>query len=590
MKKGFKLFGIKISKTMLFLALGLIVAYLSQQKKATKTTGSSFGGTTGTGGTTTGGTTGTGGTGTEGGTGGTGTTVASFAGIPASVVVEMAYDTFSPEKFSETVYPTYFDANLGMNLPNWIVTLHTDLSKVYIDKSVDMRKRGIFGSVDSHLHNVEGTEWNHFINPDTGQPYPNNYNTRKNINLNTWSSSLPLERKLQASSVELNDWDTASEQTLASRGQELVRSTEFGDWYENGKKSTGLVNMDWENNYEGGFNPRKALRFIKSACDNLKGIFQAMYLHPLNSDLGYLTENGYPQSDGTWNPAHINPIFTSVQNLDGINYKAFDSANLAPLLEMSHYGETCFEGFFDGVRNLTAYGSNANIEHYLARVVSHAEKNFAYWNANGKDLIFIQDKMICDRGASGWKFSDGNRKGGGAKNTFSQYLTRDMAFKSTMAVFFSGCHKHEWNRPKTGINADCYNGFQFALNLLGTKKTLSGGSFSAVDMRVKKFADFALWSSQYKFAGETQYRKEKGYQLKDNKDNLLVRTMRLGSKVAILVINPYNVATKFDLTVAAIGGGYHLEKTFNSTNWQSCYPAEPTRKDYIFDIFDMQPL
>jgi hypothetical protein len=367
----------------------------------------------------------------------------------------------------------------------------------------------------------------------------------------------------------------------------LARSTEFGDYFVGGKQRIGLVNMDWENNYENGVYPRKALRFIKSVCDNLQGIFQAMYVHPIKADLGNLTKNGYPDANGNISKSDINPIYTSQENLDGVEYRITDSENFSPSLEISHYGETAMHGYNDGVRLLNAYGSNANIEHYLARVTSMAEKNYYYLHSLGKDLCFIQAKLICDRAGNGWQYKDGSRKGGGAKKDLSAYLTRDQAFKSTMAVFFSGLHFHEWNRPIANLNADCYNGFQFALNLLGTKKEFSPTEkLSAVDMRTSQ-AEFQLWKSKYKFAGENSFRQEEGYKLKDNTDNLLVRTMRLGNKLAIVILNPYNVATKFNVTVACTGGGFSVEKSYTENDWKSCYPNE-ARKDYIFDIIEMK--
>ena len=519
---------------------------------------------------------------------GTSGVVISFPATLSTIPIEKNNDTFSPNLFPDIVYPTSFNKNLGFYLPNWIVTLHTTLSKVYTQKRIPLRNRGIWGSVDYHEHSKEGAEWNFFIDPDKGRAFPNNYNTRKGVNMNTFSSTLPIENRLQTGGIDLNNWDTKTETNLAEMGKSAARSTEFGDYYLPGKQRIGLVNIDWENNYENGYNPRKSLRFIKSLCDNLQGIFQAMYVHPIIAEVGNLTKNGYPDEMGRVNPSHINPIYTNVQNFDGVDYRVTDSKNFAPLLEISHYGETAMHGYNDGVRTLNAYGRNANIEHYLARVVSMAEKNYSYLHSIGKDLAFIQSKMICDRGANGWQYTDGSRKGGGNKDRFTQYLTRDQVFKTVMSVFFSGLNYHEWNRPVPNLNSDCYNGFQFALNLLGTRKKFSNNeNISAVDMRTPQ-AEFHLWKSKYKFAGESSYRQEKGYELKDNTDNLLVRTMRMGNKLAILVINPYNVASKFSVTVACSDGGKNFEKTFSAADWQSCYPND-ARKDYIFDIVKIAP-
>lgn len=513
--------------------------------------------------------------------------VTNFPATLSTIPLERTPDTFSPHLFPNLVYPTAFNKDLGFYLPNWIVTLQTTLSKVYKQKKIPLRSRGIWGSLDWHEHNNEGSDWNFFIDPEKGRAFPNNYNTRKSVNMNTFSSALPIEKRIQSGGVDLNNWDSKSENDLAKMGRELARSTEFGDYFVPGKQRLGLVNMDWENNYENGSNPRKALRFIKSVCDNLQGIFQAMYVHPMNAEVGNLTQNGYPNANGAININHINPIYTSVQHLDGVNYRVTDSKNFAPLLEISHYGETSMHGYNDGIRTFNAYGRSANIEHYLARVVSMAEKNYYYLHSIGKDLAFIQSKMICDRGANGWQYTDGSRKGGGNKDRFSQYLTRDQVFKTVMSVFFSGLHYHEWNRPVPNLNSDCYNGFQFALNLLGTRKKMSNNeNVSAVDMRTPQ-AEFHLWKSKYKFVGETAYREEKGYQLKDNTDNLLVRTMRMGNKLAILVINPYNVASKFNLTIACKNGGKNFEKSFSASDWQSCYPND-ARKDYIFDIVEIK--
>ena len=513
--------------------------------------------------------------------------VTDFPPTLSNVPVERSSDVFSPNLFSNVVYPTTFNKDLGFYLPNWIVTLQTTLSKVYKQKRIPLRNRGIWGSLDWHEHNIEGTDWNFFIDPEKGRAFPNNYNTRKSVDMNTFSSALPIERRIQSGGADLNNWDTKSENDLAKMGKELARSTEFGDYFIPGKQRLGLVNFDWENNYENGVNPRKSLRFIKSVCDNLQGIFQAMYVHPINAEVGNLSSNGYPNANGAVSQGIINPIYTNTQNLDGIDYRVTDSKNFAPLLEISHYGETSMHGYNDGVRTLNAYGRNANIEHYLARVVSMAEKNYYYLHSIGKDLAFIQSKMICDRGANGWQYTDGSRKGGGNKDRFNQYLTRDQVFKTVMSVFFSGLHFHEWNRPVPNLNSDCYNGFQFALNLLGTRKKLSNNeNVSAVDMRTPQ-AEFHLWKSKYKFTEESNYRQEKGYELKDNTDNLLVRTMRMGNKLAILVVNPYNVASKFNVTVACTDGGKNFEKTFSASDWQSCYPND-ARKDYIFDIVEMK--
>ena len=519
---------------------------------------------------------------------GSGPEVSEFQATLKNIPVEKSAETFSPNLFPNTVYPTSFNKNLGFYLPNWIVTLHTSLSKVYKQKRVALRNRGVWGSVDYQIHQNEGSDWNFFINPEQGKPFPNNYNTRKGVNLNTFSSALPIEQRLQAGGGEVNSWDNKSETDLDKMGREVARSTEYGDYFVGGKQRNGMVTFDWENNYENGVNPRKALRFIKSVCDNLQGIFQAMYVHPINPEVGNLTKNGYPDANGTVNLSSINPIYNSQVNLDGVNYRVTDSENFAPLLEMSHYGETTMHGYNDGVRTFNAYGSNANIEHYLARVTSMAEKNYSYLHSIGKDLCFIQAKLICDRAGNGWQYKDGSVQGGGNKKDLSHYLTRDQAFKSTMAVFFSGLHFHEWNRPIPNLNADAYNGFQFALTLLGTRKIFSETEkLSAVDMRTPQ-AEFHLWKSKYKFAGESNFRQEEGYKLKDNTDNLLVRTMRLGNKLAIVILNPYNVATKFNVTVACNSGGKSIEKTFSELDWQSCYPNE-ARKDYIFDIIEIAP-
>jgi hypothetical protein len=293
---------------------------------------------------------------TESGLEGFAEIVSTFPATLSTVPIERNPDTFSPNLFPNVVYPTSFNKDLGFYLPNWIVTTQTTLTKVYKQKKILLRNRGIWGSLDWHEHANEGTDWNFFIDPDKGRAFPNNYNTRKGINMNTFSSALPIEKRIQAGNVDLNNWDTKSEDELAKMGRELARSTEFGDYFVQGKQRLGLVNMDWENNYENGVNPRKALRFIKSVCDNLQGIFQAMYVHPINAEVGNLTQNGYPNANGTVNQGNINPIYTSVQNLDGVSYRVTDSKNFAPLLEISHYGESSMHGYNDGVRTLNAYG------------------------------------------------------------------------------------------------------------------------------------------------------------------------------------------------------------------------------------------
>ena len=377
--------------------------------------------------------------------------VSTFSPTLSKVPLERNPDTFSPELFANTTYPTSFNKDLGFYLPNWIITLQTDLSMVYEKKRIPLRSKGVWGSVDYKIHHREGSDWNFYLNPDNGQPYREEYSPRTRVKLSAFVSALPIEQRVQFNMTDLRNWDKKSEAQLAQMGRDVVRGTEFGDHNKPWKQTLGLVDFDWENNYENGPNPRIALRFIKSACDNLQGIFQAMYVHPINAEVGNLSKNGYPDANGNVSRGSINPIYTSQENLDGMMYRVTDSKNFAPLLETSHYGESTMHGFNDGVRLLNAYGSNANIEHYLARVTSMAEKNYSYLHSIGKDLCFIQAKLICDRG-NGWQYPNGNVKGEGSKALpFSHYLTRDQAFKSTMAVFFSGLHIHEWKDRKSVV-------------------------------------------------------------------------------------------------------------------------------------------
>ena len=518
---------------------------------------------------------------------GNGPEVNTFSPALSKVPLETVPDMFSPEKFANTTYPTSFNKDLGFYLPNWIVTMQTDLSKVYVQKRIPLRSKGIWGSVDVMVHHKEGPDWNFFVNPMDGKFYGGGISPRTGVMLGTFNSALPIEQRLQFTMTDLNNWDKKTEAQIAQMANEVVRGTAYGDHNKPWKQTIGMVDFDWENGYENGTNPRIALRFIKSACDNLQGIFQCMYVHPVSMDLGYLTKNGYPDANGIVLPAYLSPIYKAVENLDGIDYRVTDSKNFAPLIEVSHYAETTMHGFNDGIRTFNAYGPNSNIEHYLARVASACEKNYFYMHSIGKNLMFVQAKLICDR-VNGWQYPDGAVQGDGNKTLpFARYLTRDQAFKSTMAVFFSGLHLHEWNRPRLGMNSDTYNGLQFALTLLGSRKIFSTKEkLSAVDMRTPQ-AEFHLWKSKYKFAGETTYRQEEGYKLKDDTDNLLVRTMRLGNKLAIVVLNPYNVATKFNLTVACSSGGFSIEKKFTESDWKSCYPND-ARKDYIFDIIEMK--
>lgn len=589
-----KVLGIKISKQALAIS---VIAFLALSKTPTKTTNTN---------------TISGGTGTGPGTGsgtGTGTTTPTTPSVPvpvptipvsvfpdvfANVAVETIADTFSPEQFSAGEIATSYDSILGMNIPDWIVTLQTDLSKVYKAKNVTLKSRGIWGSVDT-VHQTEGTEWNFFLNPETGQPFENNYNTRKNVNLNLWESPLLLEQRMNAWGNHFLDMQNKTETEIYNIAKEVAGSNFFGGWFKNEtKKNIGLVNLDLEGFTDSIVPLRIQLKFFKTLCESIKGIAHAMYLDPIKTELGYLSTKGYPDENGVVNVADINPAYVTKENIDGVNYNLADSVNLAPVIEISHWGETTYEGFFDGQRNCTAFGANSNIEHYLARVVSLGEKNYSYLKSIGREkLLFLMPKVICDRGGydlEGWQYANANRKGGGPKIRLTQYLPRDFVFKEELGTFFSGCNLHEWNRPVTGLISDCMNGFDAAIDLLKTPKNFQDGNTpkSAVDMR--RGGTFDLWKTKYKLTGETEYRQEKGYQLKDNKDNLLARTLRLGNLVAYCIINPYNVATKLSGTIATSGSGYRFVKEFAATDWKSCYPAQPERKDYIFGIEKMEVL
>ena len=514
-----------------------------------------------------------------GSTGG-GTTILSgfiFPNMFQSITPETANDTFGAEKFLNLTYPTglikgtfpkTFNNDLGFHLPNWINVLHTDMSLVYKNKGYNVIDDfGYLGSTDIRLHGTQGIDWELF-------PW------------GTFVTALPIERRVETYlGTMVSDFLTLDNAGVIQRGFQIANNTDFGNIVVNGKTQRIYTSIDSEGAGEdGSAGIRKPLLLFKTIFENTRGIVSYMYGTPIQSDLGYNTNgNGYADVNGNIPASMINPIFRDSEILGSGPYKLVDSKGLAPHGEISHYGESAYGNYNDGVRQLTVFGPTANNEHYLARVVEHNEKNYyAYKKLGGADLVMFQNKSICDRGSNGWRYNDGTRQNGGSKAAFTGYLKRDQVFKSQMASFFSGVHTVEWNRPPTGINSDSQNGIEEARAILNTEVIFSPAErISALKLRSGAF-EFSLYNAEYKLQGESNFRKEKGYELKDTQDNLLVRFMKKGNYMVVFVCDPYNLATKKNLTVR--WGSF--EKTFTTADWASCY-SDGSTKDYIFAIYNI---
>jgi hypothetical protein len=513
-------------------------------------------------------------------TDGGGTTILSgiiFPNMFQSITPETVNDTFGAEKFMTLTYPSglvrgtfpkTFNSDLGFNLPNWINILHTDMSLIYKNKGYNVIDDfGYLGSTDIRKHGVQGIDWQLF-------PWGN------------FVTALPTERRVETYLGTLvHDFLALDDAGVIQKGFEIANNTDFGNIVVGGKTQRVYTSVDSEGAGEdGSAGIRKPLLLFKTIFENTIGIVSYMYGTPIQSDLGYNTNgNGYADANGDVPSSMINPLFRDTENFNGVPYKLINSRGLAPHGEISHYGESAYGNYNDGVRQLTVFGASANNEHYLARVVEHNEKNYyAYKKLGGADLVMFQNKSICDRGSTGWKYADGNRQNGGTKASFTGYLKRDQVFKSQMASFFSGVHTVEWNRPPLGVNSDSQNGIEEARTLLNTEVIFSPTErISALKLRTGAF-EFSLYNAEYKLEGETNFRKERGYELKDSQDNLLVRFMKKGNYMIVFICDPYNLATKKNLTVR--WGTF--EKTFTTADWASCY-ADGSTKDYIYAIYNL---
>jgi hypothetical protein len=511
---------------------------------------------------------------------GDGTTVVSgiiFPNMFQTITPETVNDTFGAEKFMTLTYPSglargtfpkTYNSDLGFNLPNWINILHTDMSLIYKNKGYDVIDNfGYLGSTDIRKHGVQGVHWQLF-------PWGN------------FVTALPTERRVETYLGTLvHDFLALDDAGVIQKGFEIANNTDFGNIVVGGKTQRVYTSVDSEGAGEdGSAGIRKPLLLFKTIFENTIGIVSYMYGTPIQSDLGYNTNgNGYADANGDVPSSMINPLFRDTENFNGVPYKLINSRGLAPHGEISHYGESAYGNYNDGVRQLTVFGASANNEHYLARVVEHNEKNYyAYKKLGGADLVMFQNKSICDRGSTGWKYADGNCQNGGTKASFTGYLKRDQVFKSQMASFFSGVHTVEWNRPPLGVNSDSQNGIEEARTILNTEVIFSQTErVSALKLRTGAF-EFSLYNAEYKLEGETNFRKERGYELKDSQDNLLVRFMKKGNYMIVFVADPYNLATKKNLTVR--WGTF--EKTFTSADWASCY-SDGSTKDYIYAIYKL---
>lgn len=533
------------------------------------------------------------------GTGGTGLVI--YPSYGADVPVDNTANVWNVQLFPDFVCPEYFRTEIQDNAPNFMVVLHSGVDKRFYQLGASMKNKGITGSgftlknnglvgLESVNREVECSEFIYFVNPNDGLPWAGGINTRcGNSNVNDFVTSLAYNKRLRFQSVtsDVSWWDNASETDLKNLGENVAFASYFGNLNVNGKYEVLYTNFDWEVGYESGTNPRKGLRFLKSAVRGVRGFVAGMYVNPI-LQIGYLTAGMYPDALGVFGAGLINPLFSvQTESYEGEIFKLLDEPNFIPLIEISHYEETSFdEGFNDGVRVLTAFGNVANREHYLSRVIGLTEIEYFYMRANGrKDNLGMQAKNVCDRGAFS-QYSDGSRPDGLPKRSMKHYLTRSQALQSTLMTFMSGAyHLNIWDSTLVDAHSlDSYNGIIAALAVLNYKKDFGSGVVkSATDLRPN--AEFELWETEVSYDGGTTWVKQKGLDYQSSASNLPVRVARVADKLIVCACRAYNVEPTA-CKVRYNKNGFNFVHDITSADFKSCEPNS-TRKDYYFNILKM---
>jgi hypothetical protein len=95
---------------------------------------------------------------------------------------------------------------------------------------------------------------------------------------------------------------------------------------------------------------------------------------------------------------------------------------------------------------------------------------------------------------------------------------------------------------------------------------------------------FNRWNTEVSYDGGQTWQKHKGIELKDSKDRLPIRVVYTqDGYIGVFACRPYNVEPQSCMWRVNINGTYY-SGTISASDWKSCYPEQPNRKDFYLSL------
>ncbi|MDI9872662.1 hypothetical protein [Flectobacillus roseus] len=520
----------------------------------------------------------------------------SFPNFFDNVPVETQTDTYSPEKFPATPIALSPDSLMGgMPTPAFAVIFDKPID-VFQKKGIDHRTRGIYVSLVHPEYRPCNERY-----PNIQYEAPCKDGTGKEISYEDFISTIePTRRGFFAYPPKGNSAEgeqyflTQPEQKLYEAGLDYHGSFGRGDAV-GGKAQVMFQTMDTEMNISNGPDNKsknKYMAFLKGMGDAITGYVLAMYSNTFPG-VGNFQAGRYPKNKNEYSSIAQNPIWTEAGD-NGL-IKGWRLTNNRRIVEAEEVSCLAEDGYEQGMtlktkegralRNINHFGSNANVEHALAKIIHITETGAYRAHLDGRKYC-SQAKIIADRNppynntSGGFWYNDHVQYD---PQGFGAYLPRHLAFMEGMMVFFSGTDIWNiWDRAKPGLNQDPYNGILGALTYLGTKIKTSTGSYSMLDLRPN--LQFMLWESEISYDGGRTWQQHKGTDFKANPQALPLRiAYTKEGKIAIFACRPYNTEAQSCQWRVKINNRW-ITGQITEKDWKSCYPAQTGRKDFYLKV------
>lgn len=531
-----------------------------------------------------------------------------------NVNYETSLEVYSPQKFPNisSLMSKSYDPLVNTDVYNWSVMWQVD-GLMFKNNNRTLNSVGILGTPDYNpiFNNGIGTRCSEFIytfNPDNGCSWGQTRNTSGecigtitnidpvcNTTYLNFTSTVPFTNRYFSLYGNSNSWNNLTNENAYDEGVSSSSSTMLGLGDKiNNKYNTLYSGADIENGEENGGS--KITSFLLGMSRNTRGYAFSKYTQIFNT-LGYISSSAYPDINGNYplnpdiNQSWTTSIKVTIPSKGITNLGLIDDKKIAVGGEVSIYSQSTFyQGTqYDKTGNgnfvtVNKFGTGANVEHYLARLINNLE--IQRWYIDNKldsRKAITMTKTVCDRGNFGLPFDE--------SNTSLQFKHIDRR-TAVMVGLMTFLHKHEWliwDRNLTGKNLDCYNGVFGVLNLLHQKKSFGITSKSAVDLYPYLIAD--NWNTEISYNG-ISWTKHKGSDIQLSPNNLPCRTMATSDGYWIVgcvrpeKIEPTDVYIR--KTIAGVTQTLHITPNM----WQSTNPTyasgtvsiPDSDKDYYFNI------